>query len=58
MNIRAARDVLQSHAGTVMLLPDERFCAALVADTPGDWMFLCLIIAHRVSGMMELSRIA
>jgi FtsP/CotA-like multicopper oxidase with cupredoxin domain len=39
-------------ADTVLLRPNERVQAALVAGQPGKWMFHCHIIDHQEAGMM------
>jgi FtsP/CotA-like multicopper oxidase with cupredoxin domain len=51
------RDLPVHHADTVLLLPNERIQAALVADNPGDWMFHCHIIEHQETGMMGIIRV-
>ena len=39
-------------ADTVLLLPKERIEVALVAGSPGKWMFHCHILEHQETGMM------
>jgi FtsP/CotA-like multicopper oxidase with cupredoxin domain len=39
-------------ADTVLLLPKERIEVAIVAGTPGHWMFHCHILEHQETGMM------
>lgn len=42
---------------TILLRPDERAEIAFVAETPGDWMVHCHILAHQETGMMGTIRI-
>lgn len=42
---------------TILLRPDERAEVAFVAETPGDWMVHCHILAHQQTGMMGTIRI-
>jgi FtsP/CotA-like multicopper oxidase with cupredoxin domain len=45
-------------ADTVLLLPKERIEVALVAGTPGHWMFHCHILEHQETGMMGYLEVA
>ena len=42
---------------TILLRPDDRAEIAFVAETPGDWMVHCHILAHQETGMMGTIRI-
>ncbi|MGQ0749146.1 MAG: multicopper oxidase family protein [Betaproteobacteria bacterium] len=42
---------------TVLMFPRETIEIALVAETPGDWMFHCHVLEHQAAGMMACLRI-
>lgn len=50
-------DTLMPWKDTILLRPDERAEVAFVAETPGDWMVHCHILAHQQTGMMGTIRI-
>lgn len=43
---------------TVLVSPRETVEVAFVADTPGNWMFHCHVMAHQESGLMTVIRVA
>jgi len=45
-------DPIMPWKDTILLRPDERAEIAFVAETPGDWMVHCHILAHQETGMM------
>jgi FtsP/CotA-like multicopper oxidase with cupredoxin domain len=46
------RKIPPHRADTVLLLPKERLEVAIVAGSPGQWMFHCHILEHQETGMM------
>lgn len=50
-------DPLMPWKDTILLRPDERAEVAFVAETRGDWMVHCHILAHQETGMMGTIRI-
>lgn len=42
---------------TVLIDPNETRDIAFVAQTPGDWMFHCHMLAHQMAGMMTWIRV-
>lgn len=52
------RTVLPHASDTFLVLPDEKVQLALVADSPGDWVFHCHIIEHQKTGMTSYVRVA
>ena len=43
---------------TVLVPPHESLEIAVVADSPGDWMFHCHVTDHQETGMMAIIRIS
>ena len=53
-----APPVVAELGDTVLVTPRETVEVAFVADTPGDWMFHCHVMAHQESGLMTVIRVA